>query len=804
MNKFIIFNFFLNSFILSLSFTSMVLFIVSFNEIIESPMNVLDDIQKNWNTNPIKSIRISNDCTESSLFINNKWEGFEPACNCNNKLTKGKCTSSEIYVNKCVDIPNQYSSYKKYDNTNLCLDRDYYSYIENDIYSNGCPNSSPYSCGTVDTLGQKLCVYSYKECPINFMQIKSISDNVIPAGYSSINLSSKVLIYSNSNIGGIIYIQTRISQNTPCISSLYENYSYNPYFLDLYVDRPICLYAPTKELQKTENSYDLLDTTSFSDLLSQNDINLDNYPTYVKPENISLYIRPYIGLKSLCILSLRQKFQGNGKSINNLYKQMSSYQVSQQSIAENQWMVYFAISQFIIILGYFLLNVIFRSICHEKSYKYKALFIVLFVLIGILDFIFVVLISIIAVNSNFTEIPFNYDCFANDYALIIKSILSTITSVRYKIIVADVFSALNLLMLYWEIKSYTKAEFMVEENSLTDLCLNEEELEEMKKRIEFNRDYIRPNTENEYVGTGQNMINRDNGENRDNRDVPGPANINNENLNTNALTESNYNRNNANNRNIINIDNQETDKGKTNKNIDEKFKNITVESNPNKSMSELEYPNVYDYDNQEPPPESFGVSKEDNNSSIKDDIKKEGKDVIVVEALELVDIDVNKFTSSKSQDKNSLFKVKLKNKNINANMNADVDRDKVIADISNNNTGNNKGDSNKGDSDNVNKNNNISKVDNTEANIKAYEELNIKANAKTTVKYNIKANGFINDKSNSNVEANIEANVEPIVEPNVEPNVESYNKDSINDPNSIPIETVVDKQLEVDGDKSRL
>jgi len=357
----------------------MAVLIVSKLNIDESSYQFIQDLGFNWSQGPINDISTSNiACPSGSTgFINDKWPGTVAGCNCGVLgITRGYCDRSRnSYQEYCLDIsPIPAMNYVFYDGLAICRKNATISYLDLTVATGSCPSSAPKSCGIIDSLENLYCVGATDSCPIN--EIMFIAKNTtVPSGFTSIPLSTRSLIYSNSTTLGKIPIQTKISDDTPCINPAEQNYYLGQtYILDFYYPKGNC----TTQIIDTyfNQAYKKLDTYYYYDLLFQNKIStfllsiLPTYPSSRLNHDTNLYVKNYIGLKPECKVKLLGVIQNDINGFNNNLQIVGQTAVDAVNLAQTTFAL--AIATFILIILWGGFNIGCKCFCWEGTRSGRA------------------------------------------------------------------------------------------------------------------------------------------------------------------------------------------------------------------------------------------------------------------------------------------------------------------------------------------------------------------------------------------------------------------------------------------------
>jgi hypothetical protein len=155
---------------------------------------------------------------------------------------------------------------------------------ESDIYQYSLiePNSNcKYglkNCGYFDSQKRNiLCVPRELTCPINWLDFSSKSA-IISEEFPirTVSFGHKYIHFSTDNTrNGIIFNGFKVKDNQPCMDTYFSNEIYKMNPLDYYYTRNKCLNSINGKF--TDDSYTLVDSINYSDLLRQNNISLSFY-----------------------------------------------------------------------------------------------------------------------------------------------------------------------------------------------------------------------------------------------------------------------------------------------------------------------------------------------------------------------------------------------------------------------------------------------------------------------------------------------------------------------------------------------
>lgn len=312
-----------------------------YSKLQNSDFHYVVSIGENWNQGPIFEIEKGNflDCPEGKeSIIDDLWDGTKQGCYCggdSSTLFDNSCAIEEsegIFTRNCKYIPSLSPiPLKIWKGTNMCGKRGP-SYVELNIVEAGekCGKNWK-SCGTVDSLNNKLCLPENIECPFN--DVKFYKSNKLPAGLnkkytSTISLGDKgkdgVIVFSKTlKEDSKIVTEFKIEDGIPCLDKRYKNLNFTPYKLDLYANNLSCnSYIGGENI---DNNYKKIDSTSNERLYKENGLynilmKLPLFDTYFKKfsnKRRSLYYKNYIGINPKCMKKLKEN-RTNERIINDL------------------------------------------------------------------------------------------------------------------------------------------------------------------------------------------------------------------------------------------------------------------------------------------------------------------------------------------------------------------------------------------------------------------------------------------------------------------------------------------------------
>ena len=311
-----------------------------------SKFAMIENLYKNWSHNFIKKIKIEYQSSSKNInteniepLINISFPGIIPGCDCslyNNKIYKGNCPNDLLNKN-CYDIEpieqnNLNNLYLSENAIGIYIERyDNLSYL--DLINNNedffisekecnCDKYKKYcfDCGIIDSLGNHLCVTSYKGIDNNCYKIGLEYD------YSLKNtklIQDLNMIFNNTRNNSLSHLQypiefiTLYNSNKTCIlqdeSITFPNIDYNL----IYYNNITTLFNPRtlnkgciSELFFKINMdyrwitiYPIPINNLFSPLLKKelNKLPLFPYEELINNKNIYLTYRNFIGIKNKCI-----------------------------------------------------------------------------------------------------------------------------------------------------------------------------------------------------------------------------------------------------------------------------------------------------------------------------------------------------------------------------------------------------------------------------------------------------------------------------------------------------------------------
>ncbi len=294
--------------------------------------------------------------------------------------------------------------------------------------------------------------------------------------------NKEIVFAQRGNKESQLYVQSNISEDTPCINSEYESYmSEKTYLLDKFYGKETCIKA------QVDKSYEKIDSYSYEKLFKENVIIFSDMIKRYKPPEINLYVRGYIRISQSCRRDIVRNLNKKGNSVTKFYSSMKAYKVYKERIIAKKWVIYLTLAHFIIFGLNSLINMIARNCCLPCAFQFNSLAKVLFFIISIFNIVNVSIVGIVASDlTDFATLSFEGRCFKGDYKAAVSMALNGLKSAKTKIVVATVFSGLNIIMLYWEIKVFLKLECLQEDNELGDLFLSEEEILELNNREKKN------------------------------------------------------------------------------------------------------------------------------------------------------------------------------------------------------------------------------------------------------------------------------------------------------------------------------
>ena len=416
----------------------------------------------NWSRSPMVDIETNGSCSINDNLISDVWPGTKAGCNCYGTVYSGYCNrSNNSFQRFCTDInPIPAIPYLKYDGFSICKVGMPQTYLELTFASDKCPTDTPKSCGSIDSLKNLLCVKANQDCPIN--EIKFISkSNPIPAGFKSVSLETRNLAYGNSNTLGNILIQTKISDEAPCIKTNEQsNYGGFIYMLDYYkVGSCVTTLIDTKY----NTFYSQIDTYSYSKLLMDNGIltalliTIPSYPNTRYNHGTGLYIRSYIGIKPECKPKLMEMINNDVKTFNKDLQNVGATAQKALDFAITTWGL--AIATFILIILWGFANLYCKCACWDyitlKSVIYLVIFYVIIMCMAIVTMSFAAVFS-----STLNEIGAAHTlltgCLDKYAEAELSNFVLSISSAKKLSMVGAIFSGLAFLFILIELLVWFK------------------------------------------------------------------------------------------------------------------------------------------------------------------------------------------------------------------------------------------------------------------------------------------------------------------------------------------------------------
>jgi hypothetical protein len=255
-------------------------FILFINSVLEMKDTVLlkkkllERIFQNEDLTPIKSISVTrNFCDKDNnftSFFNYTFQGVEGGSyNTKTKVHSDSKCSREMgddYFN-CVNIPKIKQQFMSvWEDKVLCLQR--YSPGELDykiVPSNEICDQSYVSCGYYNQYYDKLCVKDKTDCPINYIEIKNLSDIDFSNPKFEYNKleNNHYLVTSKNFPDNILPIDFYVAEYYPCleVERISFNYKYPVYPYINNKDFFGCERNKTEEINKFENSKKIQNST---------------------------------------------------------------------------------------------------------------------------------------------------------------------------------------------------------------------------------------------------------------------------------------------------------------------------------------------------------------------------------------------------------------------------------------------------------------------------------------------------------------------------------------------------------------
>lgn len=302
--------------------------------------SILSYFYNNWFSNPIIDLKIdekknSNKCSDSlyESLISTTFPGFYEGCTCVNsenivykkKIYNQSCTENQIKEN-CENVNEMDDQQIIWKNSNLCVKRNrelnYFKIVESTISGIGdyklrlsC-GKKEISCGTIDTLGNLLCVQDENLCPYNYIDFKSNLDKDSITDENKIEMLTLNDYEKNPLYYGSIYSGKRffdknwilnqfiVNDHKICSISNEGIFGMNNFTLCKLKGKSDC-EIKGKSDKEFDNRYNLLDTEEGEEFYRNNKLdkilnNIEGY--YYNEENdIRLYSMNYFGIKYECL-----------------------------------------------------------------------------------------------------------------------------------------------------------------------------------------------------------------------------------------------------------------------------------------------------------------------------------------------------------------------------------------------------------------------------------------------------------------------------------------------------------------------
>ncbi|MCP3684813.1 MAG: hypothetical protein GY861_19265, partial [bacterium] len=295
----------------------MAILIVARNSIQDSNFEFIQELGENWSNGPIINLSVSRTaiCPSGYLpFIRDRWPGTVAGCKCI-AISRGFCNRSRNHFQRfCTDIsPIPPIPFNYYDGYQICRQKTSAFYLELNLSSGRCPSSAPKDCGLADSLENSYCIKSGQECPVNDIKFLKLASPT-PAGYKSLNLSSRKIVYTNTKTSSKLPIITKISDEQPCIDPGEENYTGQTFILDYFHLKNKCRTSINNS--QLDTKYQKIDTYYYYDLLNENNIiamlkRFPKYPPSRLNHDTNLYVKNYIGMKPECKPQLMETIGNN-------------------------------------------------------------------------------------------------------------------------------------------------------------------------------------------------------------------------------------------------------------------------------------------------------------------------------------------------------------------------------------------------------------------------------------------------------------------------------------------------------------
>lgn len=381
---------YINATFIICSLVCSVLIFTIYHKISNSDYSYLSSMGNNWENGPISSIAVAQkeNCPNGYRpILKNTWSGTQEGCHCNiqkDKIFPGKCDRIAL-KNGCKDIsavPEKILN--TWRGSKIC-GKISSSYLDLDIMEKSakCSEGSK-SCGTIDTVGNHLCVKEKAQCPINYMKVIGINTPLpIDRNYKFVNLGKEgKLIYSNADSNKSLFKESqkgkaskqvrsnkskmksvnknqsknseekenqvenqslendskilaefRIDDKTPCPSTKKRNIEHKPYLLEKSYGAEKC---EDDTLEYFDQNFQKIDSITYQKLYNDNKITasliqLPNFQSnnYLEMKT-NLYGRNFIGVEKKCLnkilrFNTKEDLINNLKNIDSIFTDVYQY-----------------------------------------------------------------------------------------------------------------------------------------------------------------------------------------------------------------------------------------------------------------------------------------------------------------------------------------------------------------------------------------------------------------------------------------------------------------------------------------------
>lgn len=273
-------------------------------------LSSIQSLVNNWMNGPVIHLFTSNESkcpNDCNILENQSWKGtVSGGRNYLGQIIRMPNNSTGFGVNAIKSIPEQNITHWK--KQLLCGERmPVKSYFDLNIISPGnvCPPYYKMCSGTIDSLGNRLCIPENNLCPINSIIRNIIFDYNDVKGQKERYLwyEDEFYYYVNDdkdNEDQIVLKDFIFSEGTPCIDQSYANMTEEPHILDYFYFKSKCPFNP--------NGTVFIELDSYPKRLFYYENNITNklikLPEYKKISNtidIGLYYRGYAGINRTCL-----------------------------------------------------------------------------------------------------------------------------------------------------------------------------------------------------------------------------------------------------------------------------------------------------------------------------------------------------------------------------------------------------------------------------------------------------------------------------------------------------------------------